>query len=56
VLDIARLLLLARRRGESGPIGALGLFFNTPEGSSEMSLYKQYEALVRWTAGVPRER
>ena len=51
VLDIARLALLAQRRGESGPIGALGLFFKTPEGSSEMNLYKQYDALLRWTAG-----
>ncbi|HEX7981023.1 MAG TPA: inositol-3-phosphate synthase [Gemmatimonadaceae bacterium] len=51
VLDIARLVLLAQKRGESGPIGALGLFFKTPEGSSEMNLYKQYDALLRWTAG-----
>lgn len=51
VIDIARLALLAQRRGESGPIGALGLFFKTPEGSSEMNLYKQYDALLRW-AGV----
>ena len=53
VLDIGRLLLLARRRGESGPIGPLGLFFKTPEGSSEMDLYKQYDALLRWTAAAP---
>jgi myo-inositol-1-phosphate synthase len=52
VLDIARLALLAQRRGEAGPIGALGLFFKTPEGSSEMNLYKQYDALLRWTAGA----
>lgn len=48
VLDIARLILLAQRRGEAGPIGALGLFFKTPEGSSEMDLYKQHDALLRW--------
>ena len=51
VLDIARLILLAQRRGESGPIGPLGLFFKTPEGSSEMNLYKQYDALLQWAAG-----
>jgi myo-inositol-1-phosphate synthase len=51
VLDIARLVLLAQQRGESGPIGALGLFFKTPEGSSEMNLHKQYDALLRWIAG-----
>ena len=51
VIDIARLVLLAQRRGESGHIGPLGLFFKTPEGSNEMNLYKQYDALLRW-AGV----
>jgi myo-inositol-1-phosphate synthase len=53
VIDIARLLLLARQRGESGPIGALGLFFKTPEGSSEMNLYKQYDTLLGWAAAAP---
>ena len=53
VIDIARLALLAQRRGESGHIAALGLFFKTPEGSSEMNLYKQYDALLRWAAGSP---
>jgi myo-inositol-1-phosphate synthase len=48
VIDIARLSLLARRRGESGPIGAFGLFFKTPEGSSEMNLHRQYDTLLRW--------
>jgi myo-inositol-1-phosphate synthase len=49
VLDISRLILLAQQRGESGPVGELGLFFKTPEGSSEMNLYKQYAALLRWS-------
>jgi myo-inositol-1-phosphate synthase len=53
VLDIARLALFAQRRGESGPIGELGLFFKTPEGSSEMNLYKQYDTLLRWIANAP---
>jgi myo-inositol-1-phosphate synthase len=48
VLDIARLMLLARDRGQSGSIGALGLFFKTPEGSTEMNLHHQYDALLRW--------
>jgi myo-inositol-1-phosphate synthase len=53
VIDIARLLHLAQRRGESGAIGALGLFFKTPEASSEMNLYKQYDALLRWAGVAP---
>ena len=48
--------LFAQRRGESGPIGELGLFFKTPEGSSEMNLYKQYDTLLRWIAGTPAAR
>ena len=51
VLDIARLILLARRRGEAGPVGAVGLFFKTPEGSDEMNLHRQYDTLLRWAAG-----
>jgi len=56
VIDIARLALLAQQRGESGPIGPLGLFFKTPEGSSEMNLYKQYDALLRWATAAPASR
>ena len=49
VLDIARLLLLAQHRDEAGPIAALGLFFKSPEGSTEMNLHHQYDTLLRWT-------
>jgi myo-inositol-1-phosphate synthase len=48
VVDIARLVNLAQQRGESGPIGAFGLFFKSPEGSTEMNLHRQYEALMAW--------
>jgi myo-inositol-1-phosphate synthase len=50
VLDIARLIDLARQRGEAGPVGALGLFFKTPEGTDEMNLHRQYDTLLRWVA------
>ena len=56
VIDIARLALLAQQRGESGPIAPLGLFFKTPEGSIEMNLYKQYDALLRWATAAPASR
>ncbi len=52
VLDIARLMLLARDRGQSGSIGELGLFFKTPEGSTEMNLHHQYDALLRWVGSA----
>lgn len=48
VLDLARLVEWARRRGEAGPIGPLGLFFKSPEGSTEMNLHRQFDALLRW--------
>jgi myo-inositol-1-phosphate synthase len=48
VLDLARLAELARQRREAGPVAALGLFFKSPEGSTEMKLYRQYEALLGW--------
>jgi myo-inositol-1-phosphate synthase len=48
VVDISRLVNLAQQRGKSGPIGAFGLFFKSPEGSTEMNLHRQYEALMVW--------
>jgi myo-inositol-1-phosphate synthase len=48
VIDLARLITLAARRGEGGPVGALGLFFKTPEGSTEMNLHRQYQGLLEW--------
>jgi myo-inositol-1-phosphate synthase len=52
VIDLARLMGLARRRGEAGPLGALGLFFKTPEGTAEMNLHRQYEMLLEWVHGA----
>jgi myo-inositol-1-phosphate synthase len=48
LIDLARLIAVANARGESGPIGALGLFFKTPEGTDEMNLHRQYETLLTW--------
>lgn len=48
ILDLARLVELARSRGEAGPVGPLALFFKTPEGSSEMNLHRQFAALLEW--------
>lgn len=52
VLDIARLIVLAQRRGEAGPVGALGMFFKTPEGTAEMNLHRQHDALLRWLSST----
>nr|WP_134428488.1 inositol-3-phosphate synthase [Mycobacterium ulcerans] len=48
VLDVARLLSMARMRGAQGVVGELGFFFKEPWGSSTHSLAAQYEALHQW--------
>jgi myo-inositol-1-phosphate synthase len=51
VVDLARLVDLARRRGESGHIPQLALFFKHPEGTEEMNLQRQYDTLLAWATG-----
>ncbi|WP_103500897.1 MULTISPECIES: inositol-3-phosphate synthase [Streptomyces] len=51
VLDLARLVALARRRGESGLLPAFGFFFKEPMGSREHDLTRQFDALASWAAG-----
>ncbi|KAA1248422.1 myo-inositol-1-phosphate synthase [Mycobacterium simiae] len=48
VIDVARLLAMARMHGAHGVVGQLGFFFKEPWGSSTHSLAAQYEALVQW--------
>jgi myo-inositol-1-phosphate synthase len=57
VIDLARLVDLAMRRGESGPLPALGFFFKDPVGSDEHALAPQHDLLVRWaTEGADAAR
>ena len=48
VIDIARLADLALRRGEVGPLHALGFFFKDPVDSDEHRLFEQHRVLTRW--------
>lgn len=48
VLDLARLSAYALERGQVG-VMPLGFFFKDPVGSTEHSLIRQYDELVRWT-------
>jgi len=48
VIDLARLLDLALRRGEVGPVPALGFFFKDPVRSDEHRLFEQHRALAGW--------
>ncbi len=50
VLDLARLALLAQRRGEVGVLGHLACFFKSPMGTTEHDFFKQFAALEAYTA------
>jgi myo-inositol-1-phosphate synthase len=45
VIDVARLALLAQRRGEAGPMRHLACFFKSPMGVAEHDFFKQFELL-----------
>lgn len=48
VLDVARLALLAQRRGEGGVMPHLACFFKSPVGVTEHDFGKQFELLERY--------
>lgn len=50
VLDVARLTLLAQRRGESGLLRHLACFFKSPLGVTEHDFGKQFEMLEAYAA------
>lgn len=53
VLDLVRLVAMARRRGEAGLLPALGFFFKEPMGSREHDLTRQFDTLVAWATADP---
>jgi myo-inositol-1-phosphate synthase len=46
VIDLARLTLLAKRRGQSGSLGHLACFFKSPVGCTEHDFGRQFEFLL----------
>ncbi|MDX2593938.1 MULTISPECIES: inositol-3-phosphate synthase [Streptomyces] len=54
VLDLVRFAALARRRGESGALPALGFFFKDPVASTEHNLTLQHAHLTAWAATPAR--
>jgi myo-inositol-1-phosphate synthase len=48
VIDLARLALLAQRRGERGVMRHLACFFKTPLGVDEHDFFKQFEQLCKY--------
>jgi myo-inositol-1-phosphate synthase len=48
VLDIARFLLFAKKKGQYGVIKELGFFFKSPMETNIVNTHKQFEILVKW--------
>jgi myo-inositol-1-phosphate synthase len=54
VIDLARLSLLAQRRGESGMLKHLSAFFKSPMGVDEHDFFKQFTWLEQYAASVQK--
>jgi myo-inositol-1-phosphate synthase len=52
VLDLARLALLAQRRGEAGVLHHLACFFKSPMGVEEHDFFKQWDMLETYVHAV----
>jgi myo-inositol-1-phosphate synthase len=52
VLDLARLALLAQRRGEAGVLRHLACFFKSPMGVAAHDFFKQFGMLEEYVSGV----
>jgi myo-inositol-1-phosphate synthase len=51
VIDLARLALLAQRRGERGVMAHLACFFKSPLGTGEHDFFRQWAAFERYARG-----
>lgn len=54
IIDLARMALLAQRRGESGTMPHLACFFKSPMGSAEHDFAKQWAAFGEYTKSMAR--
>lgn len=48
VLDIARFLNFAKKKGVKGVVKELAFFFKSPMDTDEYNTHKQFETLVNW--------
>ncbi len=48
IIDLARFLLFAKKKGQYGVIKELGFFFKSPMDSNNVNTHKQFEELVNW--------
>jgi myo-inositol-1-phosphate synthase len=52
VIDLARLALLAQRRGQAGVLKHLACFFKSPMGVDEHDFFRQFSMLEEYVAGL----
>ena len=52
VLDIARFLLFAKKKGLYGVVKELGFFFKSPMGTDVVNTHEQFEILKRWFSSL----
>jgi myo-inositol-1-phosphate synthase len=52
VIDLARLALLAQRRGQVGVLKHLACFFKSPMGVDEHDFFRQFSMLEEYVAGL----
>lgn len=48
IIDLARFLLLAKKKQKYGVIKELGFFFKSPMESDNVNTHKQFEELIKW--------
>jgi len=56
VIDLARLILDAKKRGKSGIQSQLACFFKHPEGSKEHDFFRQWDTLERYVEELKGEK
>ena len=50
ILDIARFLLFAKKKGISGVVKEMGFFFKSPMETNIVNTHQQFEILKKWFA------
>jgi len=54
ILDLARFLLLAKKKGLKGTVKELGFFFKNPMNSAVVNTHEQFAELVKWYSEIMR--
>jgi myo-inositol-1-phosphate synthase len=52
IIDLARFLIFAKKKGQYGVVKELGFFFKSPMDTDIVNTHKQFEILVDWFRGL----